>query len=75
MARKISNLSASYTRLWLVEFYTPFRIKVQDQISLYTKKKRGSSINLDIHRSKVFNSKLIITIFKLKLIFNLTMKS
>ena len=42
--------------LWLVEFYTLFRIQVQYQISLYTKKKRGSSINLNIHSSKVFSS-------------------
>jgi len=51
MARKISNLSASYTR-----FYALFRIQVQDWVSLDIKKKRGSRINLDIHHSKVFSS-------------------
>ena len=35
-------------RLWLVEFYTLFKIQVQDYISLDIKKKRGSSIDLDI---------------------------
>ena len=29
MASKISNLSAFYTRLWLVEFYTLFRIHAE----------------------------------------------
>ena len=49
-------------RLWLVEFYTLFRI----QVSLDIKKKRGSSIYLNIHHSKVFSSgfwDLIFTFF------------
>ena len=29
---------------------------MQDSVSLEIKKKRGSSINLDIHHSKVFSS-------------------
>ena len=60
MARKISNLSASYMRLWLVEFYTLFRIQVQDLVSIDIEKKRGSSIDLDIHHSKVFSSGQIV---------------
>jgi len=52
MARKISNLSASYTRLWLVKFYTLFRIQ---GLSRYLEKRR-SSMNLDIHHSKVLSS-------------------
>ena len=56
MARKILKLSASYMRLWWVEFYTLFRIQEQDKVSLDIKKKRGSSINLDIHHSKDFSS-------------------
>ena len=59
MARKISNLSASYMGLCLVEFYTLFRIQGQDLASLDINKKRGSSINLDIHYSKVFSSDYI----------------
>ena len=54
MARKFSNLSASYTRLGLVEFYTLVRIQVQDYISLDINKKRGTRSNLDIHQSQVF---------------------
>ena len=53
MAHKISNFPASDTRLWLVEFYRLFCIQVQDSVSLEIKKKRGSSIDLDIHHSKV----------------------
>ena len=56
MARKISNFPASDTLFLLVEFCTLFRIHVQDQVSLEIKKKRGSSIDLDIHHSKVPSS-------------------
>ena len=54
--RKISNLSASDTRLWLVEFLHFSGYKCKIYVSLDIKKKRGSSINLDIHHSKVFSS-------------------
>ena len=49
---QISNLPASDTRLWLVEFYTRLGY------SLEIKKKGGSSIDLDIHihHSKVPSS-------------------
>ena len=51
-----SNFPTSDTRLQLVEFYTLFRIQVQEKVSLEIKKKRGLSINLDIHHSKVPSS-------------------
>ena len=53
---KISNFPASDTLLCLVEFYTLFRIQEQDQVSHEIKKKRGSSIDLDSHHSKVSSS-------------------
>ena len=53
MCKKFQNFPDSDTRLWLVELYTFFRIQVQDYVSLKIKKKRGSSIDLDIHHSKV----------------------
>ena len=46
----------SYTWLWLVEFYTLFSIQVKDWASVDIKKKKRSSINLNIHHSKVFST-------------------
>ena len=65
MARKTSN----FPLLWLavlvspdpirlVGLYTHLLIQTQDKIHLEINKKRRSSIDLDIHNSKVFSSEL-----------------
>ena len=57
MARKISNFPASDTRLWLVEFYTFFRIQVKIKLVSRSKKKRIKHWSrIDMHHSKVSSS-------------------
>ena len=59
MAHKIFNLSASYSQLWsgwILYTFQNTSTRSTRLVSLDNRKKRGSSINLDIHHSKVFSS-------------------
>ena len=61
MALKILNLSASYMRLWsgwILYTFQNTSTRSRRLVSLDNRKKRGSSINLDIHHSKVFSSEI-----------------
>ena len=60
---------AATVSLMITVFSYTFKIILQDYVNLEIIKKRGSSINPDIHHSKVFSSASLQSIIRLMIIF------